>query len=433
MNERFTDVIIVGAGHAGLCASYYLQQAGVDHVVFERGKVGESWRSQRWDSFVLNTANKFNGLPGAAYEGDEPDGFAAATTYVAALDAYVQRYRLPVQEYSRVLAIDKPGSDVFFHVTVLRQNTLYHYRCKQVIIASGIANEKSIPALATAIDKNILQLHAGEYRNPDQLPQGAVLVAGSAQSGCQVAEDLADAGRKVFLSTSMVARLPRRYRGKDIMEWLSTMRFFDMRVEDLEDPSGMHMKAPQLTGRDGGQRSISLQSLAKRGITILGKMEKAEGQMVQFQPNAAMHVQFADGFSQQVKGMIDQFIAGAAVTAPAPAIDAADIPDTTAACASSITSLNLAGHHIRAVIWATGFGCDFNYIKLPVFDEEGLPQHRDGITAIPGLYFVGLAWMRSRKSGILFGMQYDAEFIVQQVQAYAQAHAHRQAKKTPLP
>jgi len=288
-----------------------------------------------------------------------------------------------------------------------------------VIIASGVANEKKIPLFSNKISAAIQQIHSSEYRNPSQLPEGAVLVTGGAQSGVQIAEDLADAGRKVFLSTSMVARIPRHYRGKDCMDWLNAMKFFDIRTEDITDPVMLSMKPPQLTGTGNGKHTISLQSLAKKGVTLLGKMEKADGKTVSLLQNAAMHVKFADAFSANIKKMIDEFIEKNELTAPLPETDEEDLPDINADCAGAIAALNLEEHNIRSIIWTTGFSGNFNYIKLPVLGEAGSPVHRHGCTNIEGLYFVGLLLQRSRKSSIIFGLKADAEFIADKVFTYA--------------
>jgi len=417
MNTNSLDVIVVGAGYAGLSASYYLKTHGLNHIVFERGRIGESWRSQRWDSFTFNTANKLNALPGKVYDGNNPDGFCLSPEFVSSLKEHVSTFDLPVSENSEVVSIEKTGES--FHVAISSKNNIKNYSCRQVIIASGHANEIKIPSFAKNISKNIKQLHTSEYRNPAQLPGGAVLVAGSAQSGCQIAEDLTDAGRKVYLSTSMVARIPRWYRGKDIMDWLIPMKFFDMRVEELPDPKMVNMKVPQLTGTHGGRRTISLQSLAKKGITILGKMENADGQNLFFQPNASMHVKFADEFSKKVKGMVDEFILKNQITAPPPETDHEDIPDIDASCASSVSSLNLEEHNILSVIWTTGFGGNFSYIKLPVLDEAGNPRHQDGVSPVAGLYFLALPWLRARKSVTIYGIKEDAEFIAEKVYNYS--------------
>ena len=417
MKENLFDVIIVGAGYAGLSASYFLKKYGLTHVVFERGKVGESWRSQRWDSFRLNSLNKLNTLPGLTCEPNKSDVFASSPEFVSSLEDYVATFQLPVVEDSKVMAIEKPAEH--FHVTVLSNGSIKNYFSGQVIIASGVANEIKIPSFARNIAQDIMQLHTSEYRNADQLPAGAVIVVGSAQSGCQIAEDLADAGRTVYLSTSMVARLPRWYRGRDCMDWLNDLKFFDMRAEDIEDPKMLEMRPPQITGTGDGRRTISLQLLAKKGITILGKIDTADEQNIFLQPNAALHVKFADEFSKKVKAMIDDFIEKNKLEAPAPQIDEADIPDVEASCASAITSLNMKEKKVSSVIWSTGFNADFSYIKLAVFNSEGSLLHRNGIFDINGLYLLGFPWQRYRKSAILFGMRDDAEFIADKVYNYS--------------
>lgn len=420
MKDKVLDVIVVGAGFAGLSASYYLKQYGLDHLVFERGRVGESWRSHRWDSFKLNSTNKLNLLPGIDCEEDYADAFASAPEFVLSLEQYVAAHQLPVSENSKVISIQKPGE--FFNVTVLSNNTVETCICKRVLIASGFASEIKIPLFADNISKNIKQLHTSEYRNADQLPEGAILVVGGAQSGIQIAEDLVDAGKKVYLATSMVARIPRWYRGRDIFYWLKDMKFFDVKAEELEDPKMLDMKPPQISGTGTGKDTVSLQALAKKGVTILGKMENADEEKTFFQLNAAMHVKFADGFSKKVKEMIDEFIVKNNLSAPTPHKDEADMPDIDAACASSISILNLKENNINTIIWSTGFSADLSYIKLDAFDNAGKLKHRDGIPIFPGLYFIGYPWLRSRKSIIIFGIRDDAEFVVDRIHDHLKAN-----------
>jgi putative flavoprotein involved in K+ transport len=417
MKNTMLDVIVVGAGFSGLSASYYLKKYRLNHIVFERGKIGESWRSQRWDTFRMNTTNKLNVLPDIKCRAENADAFDSARGFISSLEQYVTTYRLPVSGNSKVISIEKTGE--FFHATVLSNDTVENYSSKQVIIASGVANEIKIPSFAKNISKDIKQLHTSEYRNPGQLADGAVLVVGSAQSGCQITEDLLAAGRKVFLSTSMVGRIPRWYRGKDIFYWVVDAKFYDIRAEEIEDPKMLEVRPPQVSGTGSGKDTVSLQSLAKKGAVILGKMDSANGQNVFFQTNAAMHIKFADEFSQKIKNSIDEFIIKNQLSVPAPHEDEADIPDTEARCASSITSLNLRENNINSIIWSTGFDADFSYIKLPMFDDGGKLKQNNGIPTIPGLYFLGYPWLRSRKSVILFGIIEDAEFIAVKVYNYS--------------
>ena len=413
MNEPILDVIVVGGGYAGLSLSYYLKNYSLNHVVFERGKVGESWRTQRWDSFKMNTANKLNLLPSDVGEANDPNAFCTASEYVASFEGYVSKFQMPVVENSKVVAIEKAQD--FFKLAVLSNELIKHYFCKQVIIASGSANEIKIPTFAKDIPYRIRQIHVSQYQNPAHLPNGAVLVVGGAQSGCQVAEDLANAGKSVYLSTSMVARLPRWYRGRDIMDWLIDMKFFETRAEQIEDPKMLNLKAPQLTGVDGGKRTLSLQSLAKKGIVLLGRADHADQENIFFQPNAATHVHFADEFSKKAKEMVDAFITKNKLVAPSPQPDEDDVADIDASCVGNMTSLNFADNDIHSIIWATGFNTDHSYIKLPVFDSAGNLEHKDGIPNFPGIYFVGYPWLRVRGSSITFGIKEDARFIVDKV------------------
>jgi len=220
-----------------------------------------------------------------------------------------------------------------------------------------------------------------------------------------------------------VARVPRWYRGKDIMDWLLEIKFFDARAEEINDPKMLRMKAPQLTGTGNGKKTISIQSLAKKGVTILGKLIDANDQDLILETNATVNIKFADGFSGQVKELIDSFISKNHLYAPASTQDEDDIPDVDAICASQVGSLNFDEHHIKSIIWCTGFGNDFSYIKLPVFSTDGSPIHRNGVSEVSGLYFIGIPWLRNRKSSLLCGIKEDAEFIIEQIRSRPE-HSH---------
>jgi putative flavoprotein involved in K+ transport len=417
MTQILFDVIVVGAGYSGLAAGYHLKEHSLSHIIFERGKIGESWRSQRWDSFRFNSTNKLNVLPGEDPQSADPDSFSSAQVFVTALEQYVRSHQLPVVENSKVISIEKPGN--VFIVSVSCNNEIKKYFCKQVLIASGVANEIKIPLLAKNISKDIKQLHTSEYKNAGQLPGGAVLVVGSAQSGCQITEDLLNAGRKVYLSTSMVGRIPRWYRGKDIFYWIREAKFYNIKAEEINDPRMLELRPPQVTGTGTGRDSMSLQSLSKKGAIILGKMNDANECTVCFQQDAAQHVKFADEFSQKIKKMIDDHITENNLSAPPAQYDEADIPDVEASCASNITSIDLKENNINTIIWATGFDHDYNYIKLPVFDDKGKLIHKDGIPGFPGFYFLGYPWLRTRKSPILFGIIEDVQFVVDKLYNYS--------------
>jgi len=330
------------------------------------------------------------------------------------------KHELPVQENSTVISIEKTGDN--FHTRVLSNGIVKDHFSRQILIASGAANEIKIPAIAEAISKNIRQLHTSEYKNAGQLPAGAVLVVGGAQSGIQITEDLINAGRKVFFSTSMVPRIPRYYRGRDIFYWVKDAKFYEVRAEDLEDPKLLDLKPPHVSGTGDGITTISLQSIAKRGAVILGKLDKVDGANLFFTSNAAEHVRFADEFSLKIKKMVDEYIEENNLTAPLPHFDEEDMPDTNASCVSPITSLNLKESNINSIIWATGFDHDLSYIRLPVLDEKGKLIHKEGVGQFPGLYFLGYPWLRSRKSSILFGIIEDAAFIVNKLCEHSKAN-----------
>ena len=422
MKETVFDVIVVGAGFSGLCASYYLKKYGLSHLVFERGRIGESWRSQRWDSFRFNSTNKLNILPGEI-EPDDPDAFGTVAEFLSNLERYVQKHLLPVLENSQVTSVEK--NTEFFEVSVSADGMINKYLCKQLLIASGAANKKLIPLLANNVPKNIIQLHTCEYKNTAQLPEGGVLVVGGAQSGIQITEDLLDAGRKVFLSTSAVGRIPRWYRGKDIFYWVVETSFYDIKAEEVDDPKLLDLKPPHVSGTGDGKSSLSLQSLSKRGAIILGTLNNVEGESLFFQPNAAEHIRFADEYSKSIKKLVDEYIDKNKLDAPPPHPDEADIPDIDGRSASSITSLDMRRNNINTIIWATGFGADYSYIKLPVFDSNGKLFHKDGIPGYPGLYFLGYPWLRSRKSPILFGIIVDAIFVTGKIYEYFKINSAR--------
>jgi putative flavoprotein involved in K+ transport len=411
MNGSILEVIVVGAGHAGLSLSYYLKHLGLEHMVFERGRIGESWRSQRWNSLTLNTVNRLNALPGSSHKIKKPEKFGTPLEFVNTLELYVSGFQLPVSENSNVLSVQKPTGSPYFIVTVSHENEPPRtYNSWQVVIASGSLNQKTIPSFASAISADVQQIHSSEYKDPSQIQDGAILVVGSGQSGCQITEELLEAGRTVFFSTSKVPRVPRRYRGKDIMDWLIEAKYYEMRTNAVSDTEMLTMREPVLSGLGDGH-TISLQHLASKGAILTGTMKDGKDHDVLFEPNALEHVKYADDFSSNVKEMIDTFIRKIQQEIPEPEVDEADLfvelPDLVA----PITSLNLPENNIKAIVWATGLKGDFDFIKLPVLDGEGVPKHDNGSTGVEGLYFIGLPWLRSRKSNLICGIKDDAGFI----------------------
>ncbi len=415
MYASILDAIVVGAGHAGLSISYHLKDLHLDHLVLEKGKIGDSWLNQRWDSFKLNTPNKWNLLPGQENIFPDSEGFCSASGFAAFLERYSAKFNLPVIEDCEVLSVEFVPRLKIFSVYASQNDTAINYHCRQVVIASGAQNIKSIPSIYRFISPEILQLHASEYRNVSALPDGAVLVIGSAQSGVQIAEDLILAGRKVFISTSQVPRVPRRYRGKDIVDWLVLSGFYDLQTNGVTDPGILKIKQPQVSTVGLHGHTLSLQGLARNGAVIMGKAENTDDSAIFVQPNAAANIRFADEFSKRIKLMIDDYIRKFQLNVPQPEEDPDDDPVEGDSFASDRTSLNLKENNITSIIWATGFNGSFSYLKLPVFNGNGMPVHSNGIPDMEGLYFLGLPWLRKRKSGIILGIEEDALFLSRQI------------------
>lgn len=406
------DTVIVGGGQAGLGVSYFLHRVGNQHVVFERGRIGESWLSERWDSFRLNTLNHMNVLPGLPYDGPEPDGFAPPDELVHYFQRYVEDFQLPVRTGVAVVAVEKTEDEQHFIVrTVTEGRAEESVLSRSVVIASGVLHTPKIPLIHSRMPNNIRQLHTAEYRNAAALPPGAVVVVGSGQSGCQIVEDLLSAGRKVYLCTSKVGRAPRRYRGRDILDWWIDMKFLDVTYASLEDKSVSRAAQPQVSGLGRHGHSVSLQQLARQGVVILGRLLDVEAGTLLLSDEAAAHVRFADEFSQKLRNAIDAYLAQAGITPPPLGADPADVPDPQAECVSPLRQLNLRTAGVSTIIWATGFAADFSWIHLPVLDTEGQPIQQKGISPLRGLYFVGFPWLNSRKSGIIYGIEEDARYI----------------------
>ncbi len=402
------DTLIIGAGQAGLAVSRCLQKRNVPYAVLERGRVGSTWRTQRWDSFHLNTPNAVNMLPDDTWDGDDALGFVSHGTLVAYLEDYCKRYGLPVEEGVEVTAV-RP-IDGGFEVETGGEMR----RCRNVVLCSGDQNSPSIPRLADGVPDDVTQLHAADYRRAELLPAGGVLVVGSGQSGVQITEDLLESGRVVYLSTSAVGRAPRRYRGKELLEWYQITGLGEQRPEDLEDPREIHARQPQISGTHGGH-SVSLHQLARDGATLLGRLSDADGKVLRFDGDLEANAARGDEVSSKIKGLIDQVIVKTGMDAPAAEPDPVDEPFADFAEMASVRELNLDEAGIGAIIWATGFGPGFDYLDPTLLDESGRPRHRDGVCEVPGLYCLGFTWLRRRISGLITGAAGDAEHVATRI------------------
>lgn len=402
MRER-TDTVVIGGGQAGLSASWFLTQAGREHLVLDRGRIGDTWR-RRWDSFCLVTPNWCCRLPGFHYDGDDPEGFMHRDRIVDYVERFARSFGPPYREgveVHRVGASSGPGR-------LCVETSGGAFEAENVIVAAGTYQVPRIPGWASQISDDIMQLHSREYRNPAQLPEGAVLVVGSAQSGCQVVEDLLAAGREVHLCVGRAPRLPRRYRGREIVAWLELAGLLDIPVDEHPEGRSIRFKPnAHLSGRDGG-RTIDLRRLALDGVTLHGRLRGAAGRGVHFADDLADSLEAIDEACRKRLAKIDAYIQTYGVEAPEPDHEPADWQPV-----SSQATLDLTRAGITTVIYATGFGFDFDWIDLPVLDEHGYPRYERGVTEVPGLYFLGLHWMHTWGSGLFYGVGCDAEYVVE--------------------
>jgi putative flavoprotein involved in K+ transport len=407
-NEIF-DVIIIGAGQAGLSTSYLLKKNNIHHIVFERGQVGNSWHN-RWDSFVMNSPNQFNLLPGQSVSEEDAGRFNTGKQFANGLMQYATTNSLPVESNTKVTSLSKSESENVFLVETEKEGEKQLWKAKQVVVASGGENVPLIPKLQQQFPSSLHQVHVDQYRNPGQLPEGGVLIVGSGTSGVQIAEELLAAGRKVYLATSAVARVPRRYKGRDVIAWMVDLHFFDKPTSQAE-PFELNLKAPLMSGHGDFGHTISLQALQKQGAQLFGHLKEIENNRITFDNNLKETIQFGDGFSAQVKGGIDQFITMTGFQAADAEPDESDQPAELSIFENSPTSLDLKANNINTIIWTTGYTGDFSYIKLPVLNEQGRPIHNDGISPVQHLYFNGLPWLRNLKSSLVLGSIGDAEAV----------------------
>ncbi len=388
------DTIIVGAGQAGLATSYHLQQGGQEHLVLERGStVAPVWRNERWDSFTTVTPNWGLKLPGMPYAGPDPDGFLPRQEITTLFSRYARRFGLPVRLSTPVLSV-VPERDGGFRVTTPEQVYLAH----SVVMATGYEQQPRMPEASAGVAPDLVQLHSSQYRNPAGLPDGAVLVVGSGQSGAQIAEELYQHGRRTFLATSSAGRVPRRYRGKDIIEWLVLSGFFGITPEKLPVPK-VQFVAPHVSGRDGG-RTLNLHRFAQDGVTLLGHLRDADRTTLMFAPDLHENLRRGDQFEAQVLQMVDDHVRTTGTEAPTESV--AQLQDGFAQ--SAVTRLDLRAEGITSIIWATGFRHNYRLVQAPVFAPDGFPVQQRGVTTCPGLSFVGMPWMPSLQTGNLIGV-----------------------------
>jgi len=371
-------------------------------VILDRGRIGDTWR-RRWDSFCLVTPNWMCQLPGFPYDGEEPEGFMVRDEIVAYIERFAESFEPPYRGGVEVRRVGPARGRGRFAVDTSEGR----FDADNVIVAVGTHQHPNLPQWSRKLAGDIAQLHTRDYRNPAQPPDGAVLVVGSGQSGCQVVEDLLGAGRDVHLCVGKAGRITRRYRGRDALEWERATGYLELPVD--EHPKGRDIRFkphPHLSGRDGG-RTIDLRRLALEGVRLHGRLLDADGTRVRFADDLAASLEAIDKDCREFVAEIDDYIARSGIDAPDSDLEAFDWQP-----GPEPATLDLRQAGIGSVIFATGYRFDFGWIDLPLFDERGYPRYDRGVTDVPGLYFVGLHWLHTLGSGLFYQVGRDAGHVV---------------------
>jgi putative flavoprotein involved in K+ transport len=401
MRERH-DTVIIGGGQAGLAMSAVLQQRGREHVVLERREVGERWRTERWESLRFQFPNWALQLPGYAYSGNDPDAFAHWREIVRVIEDYALSTCAPVREHTEVTALH--AADGGFVLSV-PEGTIH---AGQVVVATGPFQRPSIPQLSESVPRSVLQTDPTRYRGPDDLPDGAVLVVGSGASGCQIGDELLRAGRTVFLSVSRHRRIPRRFRGKDAYWWAERLGIFAQTIDSF--PGRQWPPSTLVTGVNGGY-DVNVRQMAADGVRVLGRVIDGSDDALLIARNANEVLDEAD------ETFVGFLAAARAFAAANPDLGLTDEEPTESAALpamiAEVERLDLRGENIAAIIWATGYRYDYDWLRVPAFDAQGRPLQQRGITQVPGLYFLGLHWMHTFKSGLFSGVGSDAEHLAE--------------------
>jgi putative flavoprotein involved in K+ transport len=400
------ETVVIGGGHAGLTMSNYLSQCGREHLILERGRVAERWRSKRWDSFCFQFPNWTIELPGYKYQCDDPEAFAPGREVVRFIEDYAAFIKAPTRCGVEVTSLKRAeGSSRYFLST---NNGAIE--AANVVIATGPYQVPVIPAMSADVPKTIFQLHSNAYCNASQLPPGSVLVVGSGASGCQIADDLNQSGRQVYLSVGHHSRRPRKYRGKDYAYWVSALGTTEHIVDTVPEQLRKGGEI-LLTGANGGY-DVNLHVMAGRGIALLGHLQGISGSELILADDLTQNLARGDEAQENFKRAVDDYIRKNGLEFPAerePAVKS-EVP-------SPVSQLNLKDVGVSAIIWATGFRCNFEWVKLPIFDDRGQPLHRRGVTELPGIYFLGLRWLYKRKSAFLRSASgaEDAAYLAEQI------------------
>ena len=406
-----TTTVVVGAGHTGLAMSRCLADRSIDHVVLERGEVAHSWRTQRWDSLRLLTPNWMTRLPGYTYRGDDPDGYLTASGTAELIEDFAKETAAPVRANTTVTSVRAVERG---YVVQTDQDT---WQARAVVSASGAAAVPHVPPMLRGVPARIVALTPTDYRNPSQLPDGGVLVVGASASGVQIAEELHRSGRPVTLAVGEHVRMPRTYRGKDILWWMDASGLLDERYDEIPDlVRARTLPSMQLVGSPQ-RRTVDLNALRRLGVRLVGRLAGIRDGVAQFSGSLANVTALAD---LKLGRLLDTFDAWAAESEA----DGLGLPQRFAATevpAPAQLAVDLRSGEIRTILWATGFRPDLSWLQVPVFDRMSRVRHDGGVTTSPGLYLIGMPFLRRRKSSLIDGAAADAADLTGHLVRYLDA------------
>jgi putative flavoprotein involved in K+ transport len=410
-----TTTVVVGAGHCGLAMSRCLSQRSIDHVVLERNEVANAWRRERWDSLRLLTPNWQCRLPGYVYEGEDPDGFMGASQVADFIAEYAKAIAAPVITGTTVTSVRRVDDD---YVVTTDEG---QWRCATVVLASGAFNVPRVPALAAGVPPDITTLTPMEYRNPDDLSEGAVMVVGASATGVQIAAEIRHSGREVFLAVGEHVRGPRLYRGKDIHWWMEAAGVLDERYDEVDDiVRARRVPSMQLAGSDE-RASFDLNALTSAGVGLVGRLAGINDGRAQFSGSLRNKCELADLKLGRLLDTIDEW----AMTG-VHGDDALPPPhrfEPTVVDSSPQLGLDLRNGHIETIVWATGFRPDYSWLDVPVLDHKGMIRHDGGVAESPGMYLIGHPFLRRRKSSFMDGGRVDAEELTGELGSYLDRRA----------
>jgi putative flavoprotein involved in K+ transport len=412
--EQVTTVVI-GAGHAGLAASQCLAERSIDHVVLERGEVANSWRCERWDSLRLLTPNWQSRLPGYRYEGADPDGYMTMAEVIDFISRFAAASGAPLRTHTAVTSVSR--TDTGYHIATNNGDL----RCRTVVVASGACNVPSVPPLRAAVPSSVECVTPFDYRNPNRLPEGGVLIIGASATGVQLADEIHRSGRPVTLSVGEHVRLPREYRGHDVLWWMEQSGVWNQRYDEIDDLTrARRLPSPQLVGTPE-RTTLDLNALSATGVELVGRLSAARDGRVLFSGGLRNLFALAD---LKMERLLDTFDAWARTSGCDDDVLAPERFETTRAPASPRLSVDLRNGEIRSIIWATGFRPEYGWLDVPVIDHKGHLRHDGGVVDAPGMYALGLPVLRRRKSSFIHGAEDDARDVVDHLAGYLAGGQH---------